>query len=178
MFGRGEEELHRQMIVEHYKYLGSPPEHMWAGPEGTLIKIQRDCLHLAAKMDRRPIRRTLERHVAGEPLATHGGGRQLGCMLGHRVSTPRRSGDRAPRSGCSGVGRARRVRATRRRHLVRRRARQQGERGGYGETGRKARRARGRSQNSGRRRLASRTIVLALFVSVLAAHMPVAVASS
>ena len=67
------EELRRQMIVHKFEKLGSPPEEMWDGPGGTVSKIWA-WLELDPKGDRRPLRRTLERHVNGEPLAVHGGG--------------------------------------------------------------------------------------------------------
>ena len=69
-----EEEQRRQAIVFHYKKLHSPPESMWDGPGGTVAKIA-DAIKLGKGKDRRPIRRTLERYVAGKPLVTHGGGR-------------------------------------------------------------------------------------------------------
>ena len=75
-----EEELRRGMIVRKFKELGSPPEAMWYGPAGT-VKLIADWLELPGTVDRRPIRRTLVRHVAGESLATHSGGRT--CSLTH-----------------------------------------------------------------------------------------------
>ena len=78
-----EERLRRGMIVRKFKLLGSPPESMWDGQGGTVALIA-EHLELPATRDRRPIRRTLVRHLSGEPLATSGGAPPI--SLTHRES--------------------------------------------------------------------------------------------
>ena len=70
-----EERIERDMIVRWFKKKGEPPESMWDGVAGIVAQIA-DHLDKKKTADRRPIRRTLERYVAGEPLATHGGGQK------------------------------------------------------------------------------------------------------
>ena len=91
-----QEERRRQMIVGKFESMGSPPESMWDGPAGTVSKIAEwlpDFDHRsAANMDRRPIRRTLQRLVADEPLAISKCGRPRGEIRrrgGRRWRTPR-----------------------------------------------------------------------------------------
>jgi hypothetical protein len=79
-----QEELRRLMIVHKFESLHSPPEEMWDGPGGTVSKIAQ-WLELPPNKDRRPIRRTLERHVNGDELANHGGGRAQSLTLGESL---------------------------------------------------------------------------------------------
>ena len=68
-----EEEQRREQIVRHFEHLLSPPEEMWDGEGGTVARIAK-LMGMKRGQDRRPLRRTLQRHVDGKPLASHGGG--------------------------------------------------------------------------------------------------------
>ena len=70
--------LRREIIIYIFsELLHAPPEAMWNGPGGTVAKIfdVLKPLHMQGGADRRAIRRTVQRHVAGEQLANQGGGR-------------------------------------------------------------------------------------------------------
>ena len=81
-----EEEQRRLMVVQEFKRLGSPPHDMWAGHGGTVSKIVSVLKKKGFRFgqDRRPVFRTLVRHVAGEELARR-------CLIRHRRRRPHRS---------------------------------------------------------------------------------------
>ena len=82
-----DEELRRIHTVQEFERLGSPPESMWAGHGGTVSKIV-DALKrkgFRISSNRRPLFRTLERHVAGEALATRGGGHPVKLTKGEAL---------------------------------------------------------------------------------------------
>ena len=67
-----QEELRRQSVYYFFDKLGCPPESEWDGEGGTVSQIA-NAIWLERGLDRRPIRRTMERIVAGEPLASYNG---------------------------------------------------------------------------------------------------------
>ena len=72
----------RQTIVWMWKQLGAPPPEQWNCHGGPLRMIA-DWLRQDEHSDLRPIRRTLERHIACEPLSTHCAGQGRKPKLPH-----------------------------------------------------------------------------------------------
>ena len=79
-----EEELRRGCIIRKFKTMREPPEEEWDGKGGVVAQISK-WLDDPPGHDVRPIRRTLERYCAGDPLVLPRSGRPLKLQEGAAV---------------------------------------------------------------------------------------------